>query len=96
MSKAVAIHATGLVIIFAITLFVAIVVFIKWMDITKTQANQATCTAKLMSFCIDWWKADSSFKTGKPTDWSSRAPQNCEQFNIKEPTAEDCKRIVGK
>ena len=95
MSKAVAVHAIVLVIIIAMFAIVAILSFTGYLKIQNVEVGKATCISKFIKFCTEWFREDTAFiSEKKPGWWSSQEPTNCDQFNVKEPSPEECKLQV--
>ena len=93
--KAVAIHATVLVILMAVFIFAIFVIFFNWINIQNLQASKELCATKLLNYCTEWWKKD--FKD-KPYNWAEQSPVDCEKdpINIHEPTdVNDCRALLG-
>jgi len=93
--KAVAIHATVLVILMAVFIFAIFVILFNWINIQNLQASKEFCATKLLNYCTEWWKKD--FKE-KPYSWADQSPAGCEKnpININEPNdVSDCRALLG-
>ena len=94
MSKGIAFHVLGIILIIAVfAFFIALIVY-SWIDTSKIQASEIACTNKILNYCTDWLK--NGFKD-KPWNWNEKGPTTgCEQFHITEPVnPNDCKALVG-
>jgi hypothetical protein len=94
LTKGIAAHVLGIVLLIAIFLFFIFLIAFDWIANTNMEANKATCLAKLLNYCTDWWKKD--FKE-TPYSWSDKDPKNCEQqgINIHQPVnPDDCKALL--
>lgn len=85
-----AVIATDVIfIIVAIGLIVGgtLIVFWKWAATQDQQANEYACKNKLHSYCLELLKGNSP-------NWNELPPkEGCENFNVVQPSEEDCKKI---
>jgi len=91
MAKAVAIHAVVVVALIGMLLFFALIIFWHWLNLQQIEASKAACAVKFSNCCLEWYKKDYQ---GDPCDWASIPPKGneCDKFNIIEPTSKDqCK-----
>ncbi len=87
MSKAIAVQAIFLIGVIAIFLLFIVALFWGWIDTTKLGTNEASCTAKRVSYCSGLLNdKDPLF------DWEKKEPLSCDQFGIRKPdNKDDCK-----
>ncbi len=95
--KGVAPYAIFIVVLIGILLFFTMAIFFKWIDFSKTGANQIVCNSKLFNYCTEWWKGGFG---STPYDWSGKAPTSgCEQFirvsDGNGPSITECKALIG-
>jgi hypothetical protein len=96
--KAIAIHTTFIILTAVMFLFFAIILVFGLINITGLEANQASCTVKLLNYCTSW--AAKGFGDGdKPYTWSEKHPVECTNFlkDINDgsgPTKDKCQPIV--
>jgi hypothetical protein len=90
-SKAVAIHASMLVLMIALFLFIALVIFFGWINFQSVETTRASCTIKRFNFCVEWSKTDYK----KEPDWN-KPPKDCENnpINIGKPSMDQCKDLL--
>ena len=91
-SKAIAVHTIVLVIMMAFFAIVGLFLFYIWTDQADIQASAATCQFKSVAYCTEW-KLNSYGET--PFNWDEKKPLGCEEFDIREPTIDDCELIEG-
>jgi len=91
--KAVAVDAVSLIVIIAAFLFFTVAVFLGWINVQNLEANRASCAAKLLNYCTEWWK--KQFQS-VPYNWAEQPPKGCEQqpINVGQPTLDDCKSLL--
>jgi len=91
--KGIAAHVLTIIVIIALFGFFILLIVFTWIDTSNQQASQALCSAKILSYCADWFK--NGFKD-IPWSWSQKGPQGCEKFNINQPVnPDDCKNLLG-
>jgi hypothetical protein len=83
--KGIAVKTLFLVVVIGMVIFFSLVLFWHWLDLQTIEVTQAACTVKLMNDCERCIR-DSAC----PGDWDQVAPEGCEEFNINEPTLEEC------
>lgn len=70
-------------------LLAGLVIFWKWFEIQKNEANEFRCKIKQRSYC-------SSLIQGENPNWEEIEPKSgCEKFEIVKPSVEECKKMVG-
>lgn len=91
--KGAAINAAYLVLVIGLFLFASLVIFYRYFNFQNIEANRATCSAKLLNYCTEWWK--NGFKK-VPYNWNDVEPKDCsnDPIGIFEPTEEECKGLV--
>lgn len=94
MSKGVAMHVLGIILIIAVFAFFILLIVYSWIDTSNQQASQLLCSTKILNYCTDWMK--NGFQD-KPWNWNDKGPTTgCEQYHITEPVnPSDCKALVG-
>jgi hypothetical protein len=95
MRKGMASHILGIVLIIAVFSFFLVLIVYDWLNTQGLEANQFTCSSKLLNYCADW--AGNGFNQ-KPWDWSQKDPKNCDipSIKISEPLSPaDCKALLG-
>jgi hypothetical protein len=84
-----AVIATDVIfVIFVIGLIIgaSLIVFWKWFDLGKLQANEWSCRMKLLNYCADLVK-------GKQSSWNDIPPkEGCEKY-VAQPSLDDCKKV---
>lgn len=59
------------------------------------------CAARRMGYCMEWWKNDQSFGSGRP-EWKgdiedcNRVGGESKYVPCPEPSADDCKEMLKK
>ncbi len=89
--KAIAVQAVFLIGVIAIFMFFLIAVFIGWNNSSKIVTNQATCSAKKLSYCSSLVNQgeESTFK------WDDKEPKGCDQYGISAPSSAECCKLVS-
>ncbi len=92
LGKGVAVHTVVIVIVMAMLAFFSLVLLWHYMAGQQIEANKATCSIKLTNYCIEWYKR--GFEEKPDPGWDEIPPENCEDFDITEPTVEECQNIL--
>ncbi len=96
MKGDISVYGVFIVLFIGITLFIVLAIAFQWVDkILPAQANQYSCSAKLLSYCTDWYK--NNFQE-KPWTYSDKNPKDCYEFTKVDnsgPSDSKCKELLG-
>lgn len=94
-SKGIAINATYVVVIIVVTVGLIFGAVALVADNFGEMFSRHSCERKFVDYCDDWWEKDVNFDpSDRPYDWDKEKPENCEEFEIYEPTPEECIDLI--
>ncbi|MFH7880534.1 MAG: hypothetical protein QXI09_00805 [Candidatus Aenigmatarchaeota archaeon] len=80
-------HAIFVTILIGFFTIMGIIVFWKWFSGFSESVSETACRNKLISYCL-------SIIGGEKVKWEDINPKKgCENYNIVEPTKEECEKL---
>jgi hypothetical protein len=97
--KGISVWAVVLVILFGFMMFVLFLVFATYLNIQNCELAAAACSNRQSAYCLDWWKNDHNFGSGRPTWWT--AINDCSKGELiengcRESSGEDCSQLMNQ
>lgn len=80
--------AIFVMVVIGLMFLAGLVIFWRWLDLQKREANEFACKVKQRSYCLALIK-------GENPNWEEIEPkEGCEKFEIVKPGIEECKKMM--